>query len=222
MWTHRLMSPSRVDNYLQYMTGELYSYGDRPEYTEQLFIERLLGLDTGNKDKMEAGNAVHKMVELWDDSFNELDIKVAFADGYAIKFNTPVNITYPDLRESWISGYIGDYFINGRIDACSACVAHDLKTTGNIDLEKYTNSMQWKMYCLLGKFDKFIYNIFKVDVDDKIITVKDYKEIELTPYPGMKQEVIEVLREYDSLLIRMQNKLIEAAQFHRLDYSKYL
>lgn len=236
MWTHKLMSPSKVDNFLQYKSGVLYNFGDMPEYTTDMFIDRLLGLDEVNKGKMEAGNAVHKMIELG------LHDKVT-VNGFYIKSDIDVELDYPDVRELWVNGNIGEYNIKGRIDAASATIAHDVKTTSSpIDFDKYINSIQWKMYCLLGKYDKFIYDIFQIKIDDgsyvvydqdveggyvelqgnENITIKKYERLEVFPYPGMLEEVYRVLNDYNDTLLLLQKRIIIRARANNIDTKKFI
>lgn len=207
-WVCRLMSPSKVDNYIQYCTGELYSYGDRPEYTLEMFIDRLLGLDTGNLLKMEAGTAVHKLFESYC-----LKERSSFEVGDWVIRLPYINYTlqdYPKVREFWCHGNIGSYTILGKIDAATATCAHDLKTTSNIDIERYINSAQWKMYCLMGGYKKFVYDILKVKVqeEERIVTIQDYERLELYPYKNMESEIFGILVAYSSLLQRIQPQIL--------------
>ena len=230
-WTHRLLSPSRADNYLQYLKGVVHNFPDAPEYTEEMFIDKILGRDLGNIIKMQAGTATHSVFEkrvsanghtfVEGDSFRH--------NKWLINFEHTFEIDYPPVREFWVRGSIGEFPIGGKVDAGSGTCAHDLKTTGNINIETYMESCQWKMYCLVGGFDKFVYDILKVDVNEEefIVTIKDYQRLELHPYPTMRDEITEILDEYNSLLLALHPKILARideleAQGIKIDRSKFI
>lgn len=202
MWYEKFITPSRLDMFAQYLTGELYSFGDRPEFSTEIFIDKILKLeDPFGFSKADAGTAVHEIIEL-----SQYDVpifnKIA-SNGWQVYSLANLSIQVPVVRECKVMGMIKDVYITGRVDSIDGVSIHDIKTTSKYDPEKYISSYQWKTYCLLTGLKRFIYDIItvKVDEDNKIVTLLDYNKVSLSIYPGMLQEVEELVTHYKDTLI---------------------
>lgn len=67
----------------------------------------------------------------------------------------------------------------------------DYKTTSHFDIDKYSNSAQWKIYCWAFGAKRFIYRIFEIAEERKtgILSIKDEHIFDLYPYQNMELEM---------------------------------
>ena len=210
-WTHKYISASRLDNFAKYLSGYKYNFGDSyEEYSTEDFIDSLLNIQDPNKFlKANAGTAFHELIEHsnYEQIFTEAkvnDWKIIIDEDLDIEFAIPV------VREAKIVGEIAGVVISSRVDAMDSVSIRDYKTTSKVDLETYMNSNQWKCYLALTGLNKFIYDVFKVNVDEEIktVTIQEYHKLDLYAYPGMKQEVSNLVRHYHETLLILEPKII--------------
>ncbi len=209
-WTVKFLSPSRVDTFIQFLTGYEYNFGDNyKEFTNEAFIDKLLKLEPqSNFRKANAGTACHSLIERA--KFMTLD-GCYLVDNWLIEVpEHDIELSYPDCREQWLRLKIEGIEILGKVDGVNLTSIHDLKFTSKVDFEKYINSYQWKMYLLGSGLDKMVYDIFEVKVHDTLnqVEIKDYHKLELYRYSAMEQEVINVLHEYVDLLYALEPAII--------------
>lgn len=215
-WIDRCITPSKIDEYLQLLTGVKYNFGDMPPYEINDFIDNILKISnplSSNQHKADGGTAAHSMLEDlqygvpitgWSVFNNQIG-------SWKVIIDADIVMQLPVIRESWVRGIIGETYILGKVDAIDGVAVHDNKFTKQIDAEKYMESMQWKVYLYLTGRDMFVYNLFQVVVSDNqnIITIKDYQKLTLYAYDGMRQEVEEVIADYRELLISIKPLIIE-------------
>lgn len=212
MWTHQFMSPSKIDNYLKYISGYKYNFGGDAleEYSTEDFIDNLLKIEVSkNAYKMEAGTAFHNVIELA--GYKQLPNQIKSGNWTVIiPVELNIDLEFPVCREIWVRGNICGHSIIGKMDGIDAIKGHDLKTTSKIDLDSYAESMQWKVYCLLSGIKQFVYDIFQVDIveNSKTITIKAYEKLELYTYPGMQTVVEQVINDYHCLLLVLEPQII--------------
>ena len=223
------ITPSRIDEYLQLLTGVKYNFGDMPPYEINDFIDNLLKISnplSSNQHKADGGTAAHSMLEElqygvpitgWSVFNNQIG-------SWNVIIDTDIVIQLPVIRESWVRGIIGETYLLGRVDAIDGIAVHDNKFTKQIDFEKYMESMQWKVYLYLTGRDMFVYNLFQVMVNDNqnIITIKDYQKLTLYAYDGMRQEVEEVIADYRELLISIKPLIIERIQCYNNEIDLFI
>ena len=210
MWKHKFCSPSRIDTYIQFLTGYEWIFGDSSkEFTNEAFIDKLLKIEAqSSRHKADAGQICHNLFE--QAGFNTLS-GVYHGNGWEIILpEQDIELSYPDCREQWLGMVINGIKILGKVDGINATSIHDLKFTSKIDIEKYVNSYQWKMYLLGSGLDKMVYDIFEVKVDDKVnrVEIKNYHKLELYRYENMESEVINVLDGYLGLLGSLEPMII--------------
>lgn len=215
-WANQFISPSRLDNYLQFMTGKLYDLPNAPDYTIDAFIDSLLQIrKPSSMRKANAGTFGHSMLEslvytdyvegYWFDGINYC------ISEWIINIDCDIEVPVPIIRESPVTAVIAGCPIKGTVDAIDGYCVYDHKFTGQVDIEKYMESMQWKAYLLMTGRMKFVYNLFTVKVDDteNIMTIRDYTPLILWGYPGMREEVEQTIIEYRELLLSIKH-LIDA------------
>lgn len=183
---------SRLDEYRAYLSGEHF---DGSEYTALDFVDRMT---TKQKSRaMDAGTAVHKLIETA--GFGELPEK-ADVDGWRVHFDLNAELQFPKAREVELQRTHRSITLFGKVDGMDDLAVHDSKTTAAIDIDRYMDSYQWRGYLWLSGRPFFVYDIFKVKVDDivDLVTVQDYVPIKLARYPGMDKDVTDLLEEFDA------------------------
>jgi len=210
------ITPSRIDNFIQYQTGLRF---DGNEYTLEEYIDNLLRIQPENK-KMSAGTAGHYLLEhsvygIYDKEYHNIPVN---NKEWTVNFQVDAEIQLPVIRESWVRGTFADCQIIGKVDAIDAIYVHDHKFTSQVDIEKYMESVQWKMYLLMTGRDKFVYNLFNVKVEDaNIVNVLGYQKLELCSYESMAEEIEQIIADYRDFLIQVKPLLIERiAQYNGL------
>lgn len=207
-WYMRFVSPSRLDEYLQYISGKDFK-GD--DFTANMYIDKLLKIEEPtSRRKADAGTACHLVLEKSDHGKSiskctaNVDSKV-----WSIDWQLDADIYVPTSREQWIHSYVCDELIIGKVDAIDATSVHDHKFTSYVDIEKYIMSMQWKLYLLMTKKDAFVYNIFSVEVLEHYdaVIVKSYDKLELYRYKAMSEQVLDTLSDYIKFLKAIKEAL---------------
>lgn len=236
-WKRKFCQPSRLDNYAQYLTGNLHNYQDKdgclPEYTEELFIDSLLVFR--ETEAMKVGTALHRALEISE--YSALPDKFAI-DGYTVEVKTNIQLEIPQLREMWVSREYEGLCIRGIVDAMSAKTIHDYKFTSKIDIEKYMNSWQWRVYLwMCPEHDNFVYDLFKIKIiykkeleyinngstfdpevgevitdEVKKVEIIAYEKLGLSRYAGLEQDVQDMYASYFHTLEALKVRICDRAK----------
>jgi hypothetical protein len=203
-----LITPSQLDNFIQYKTGYVFGYSDEPEeFTDEMLINSVLKLNPPSL-KMQAGTAFHKILQGVGYRNLVSDAYICVGDWeIAIAHDLNINFEYPAIRECKVSGMIGGIQIAGTIDAMSVTQVHDAKLTFSaLNSEKYMNSYQWRAYSLLTGIDEFIYDVFSAKMDelDKEVIIYDYNKIKCYAYPNMRRDVETLVEEFYHILCNIK------------------
>jgi hypothetical protein len=200
---NKLIRPSGIDKFRQYLTGKVYDSEDYakeeseiPDFTDELFVNDILGL-TQYSSAADGGTALHKLIEL--SSRDVMFASGSIINGWQINCEQPFQLVdYPELREQYVSGKIGNVFISGRVDAMSSCAVRDTKTSSSTSTYRYLKSYQWRTYLYLTGLHEFIYDLFHVyrPVGKKILNIKSYTTLHLSSYPEMRADVENVVENY--------------------------
>ena len=221
VWTEKFITPSRIDNFAKYLSGYKYNFGGDAfeEYSTEAFIDSLLKIEDPEKFlKADAGTAFHKLIETSE--FKTLFVGEGFGanndyiiNGWTIKLDPTVNIelSVPVVREAVIKTSIAGLEIKGHVDSLDAIAVHDIKTTSKIDYDNYINSWQWRTYLVMTGLKKFVYDIFKVNVNEskKIVTIQGYERLEVYHYQGIEQEVSNMVIHYNKTLLALNGAIIK-------------
>lgn len=202
-----LISPSRLDEFLQFQSGSDFK-GD--EYPLEVYINKLLKIESPKGyHKANAGTAGHYCLENGGYGIigNKYNVPVE-NELWTVLFDLDAEVQLPVIRESWVRGIFCGCNVVGKVDALDAVAIHDHKFTSQVDIDKYMSSMQWKLYLLMSGREQFIYNLFTVKVeDDNIVTVKDFQRLVLPAYQGMREEVEKVIADYRDFLLDIKPML---------------
>ena len=189
--SRRIHSVTTLDEYRQYLSGEKFN-GD--EYTTEDFIA-WLNSEWQPSPKMEAGTAVHKLIEYA--SYGELTTPHT-VDGWTINIDLDATLMLPESREARVSAVYRGFELRGRVDSIDALSVRDLKTTRQIDIDRYLESYQWRLYLWMTGLPTFHYDILRVKVDEeeREITITDLTTITLHRYPAMSNDITALLDQY--------------------------
>ncbi len=182
------VSVSKLDAFKRFEDGNM---------DEDEFVSYLEGRI--KEEKMRAiniGNAFHELVL----SDKPIDGEIIEANGFAFdgdslrkvreyvdgyKFEIPIQKTYSS-----------DIEITGRLDFSYGIAGGDLKTTSRIELERYMDSYQWRLYLWMSGLEIFSYVI--VELNDKYNTasVNRIQVIDMYPYIGMENDCLSLISRF--------------------------
>lgn len=193
-WRRQIYRASKLDDYRAYLTGEMFN-GD--EYTAEEFIKRMTAYE--ESAAMAAGTAVHSIIETAQ--FGEIKPH-ADAYGWHVHFDLDADAAIPEAREVPLQRTHNGITLFGRCDAIGPSTVHDIKTTSTIDVDRYLDSYQWRAYLWMSGRQRFVYDIFRVKVEDdiKVVTVLEYVPLKLSAYPNMGRDVERLLEEFDACI----------------------
>lgn len=220
-WLFKFISPSRIDNYLKYLSGYEWKFGDNfKEFTTEAFIDKLLGIEEPSHH-LEFGTAFHKIFE--DGGYGEQPNPIV-KNGVTFTFSKDFELYYPPIREMPVSKVIGNVLINGTTDSIDANTVHDLKTSKQFDYEYYSSSVQWQTYLMLTGLSEFIYHVFVCDKDEfnKTVIVKDYHQIKLSRYVGMESYVTNIVNDYFECLLNFEPLIIARMNEYNNQISEFI
>lgn len=176
------ISTTQIDSYWKYLNGYL---------TDEQIMDTLLRRGTSNL-KMELGSMFHSLIELQDAEcpaiFNQEQINHArsfFKDGmHEVK-----------TRQVFAS-CIGNVAITGVADYLVGRKVMEAKTTwGSFSIDKYIDSLQWRIYCRLFDASETEYVIFEFpSLSTKFKTMQDintelqYKAVHRFSLPRHKDD----------------------------------
>lgn len=172
LWYEKFMSPSKLDNYIQFMTGELYkSYSAEnpaPEYTIDKFVDSLFGqgITPESQHKMDAGTAAHKVLEYWyemnspsaetwavDPSKNVPPIPTTWWDDSELNKNLA---NFTNVSGNWIVKLDGNYeltlpktresWVKGVIGGCNIIGKVDAIDESMVIDHKFTSKIVLETY----------------------------------------------------------------------------
>jgi hypothetical protein len=191
-WRREVYRASRLDEYRKYVGGEHY---DGSEYTAEDFVKRMTTFESS--PAMDAGTAVHKLIE--DIGWGVLPVH-SDVNGWHVHFDLDDEVAVPLSREVPLYREHRGIPLFGRCDAMNANAVHDIKTTSNIDVDRYMDSYQWRAYLWMSGRSLFRYDIFKVklEADIKVVTVQEYVPLKLSAYPGLDRDVEGLLEDFDA------------------------
>lgn len=222
-WKQQFSSPSRLDTFAMYLTGKYWGRKDPNteediEFTDELFIAELLK-KFEKTPEMEAGTALHKLLELSSDG--ELTNMIGInGKHWLFQFNIDISLSLLPLREIKFSKVLNGISINSIIDNLGASMAADHKFTKQINYDKYINSWQGKIYLwILGnKINTFKYNVFQGKVLPETfephihhVRIDKFESIIFERYNNMDKEVEDFYYYYWEVLEKLKLQIIDAA-----------
>lgn len=225
------------------------------EPTKEDFIKQLLGI-SGQPDNPSissvAGTALHSAIEIYGiDKIKNNAVNASNAQNakdhlaydkskhWQIYCNPDavIDVATKDMgiiKETWLEGNIRGLDVRGKVDAMTYEEIIETKSVGDKGygdpfygkLEKYEESMQWKMYLLMSELDIAIYDLFSYKPHFKtelhkllnipIVTAKNLEitghlRYKFTRYHGMEYEVAQCVSDFYSFLMEMEQDIKEMA-----------
>lgn len=139
-------------------------------------------------ERMRAGTAFHKGLELWKDS---AVCDLLEVDGFTFTFRSDMRLYLPLTRElraskTWIVDG-APITVSGQVDAIDGLCIHDHKTTSRFDPERYIAGCQWKLYLDIFGASVFRWNVFEINELDLPghYEVRDQHTLEQYRYPAL-------------------------------------
>lgn len=142
-------------------------------------------------------------------------------DGWSFDFELDAEISLPPVRELKAEVIYdtpsGPVMLVGKVDGIDGEV-HDQKLTESLDVERYTDSLQWRCYLDMFKAKAFVYDIFLAkyergrggsDADGNYvkgpptgkIAVTEYHPLRFYAYPGMHEDVQSAVNELAAVIV---------------------
>lgn len=170
--------------------------------TEDASLEDLIaGLrrESQPTDRMRAGTALHHALEhALHGTYDSLE-----ALGFRFDVVPDVALDLPDIRElrAFRDMMVNDVPITltGMVDGMHGRTIIDHKLTVRVDLDRFLNSYQWRIYLDLFGADRFCWIVYEADEDrddPQHYTIKAVHRLEATRYPGMSDDVERELRAF--------------------------
>jgi hypothetical protein len=151
-------------------------------------IERLRGQQEPTT-QMLAGRAFHKLFE----QSGEQEVTKVTVDDYEFVFAIDEELALPPVRELKaeivFNTSVGPVTLVGKVDALDGIVVHDYKLTERFDVERYTDSYQWRSYLCMFNAASFVYDVFVGRYDGTHVYIHDYHRMAFHAYPGMMEDV---------------------------------
>lgn len=168
-----------VEEFRRFMTEDYY--------TETMFLKFLRG-EKEPTEEMKAGTAFHSALE--HIQYTNEEHHAIIQDGYYFAFPELLEVHLPVLREQKGILTIGEHKITGTADAIDACAIYDHKLTENPMPDRYFDSLQWRLYLMMFKANKFVYNLFKRSpVLNKKCKVYGCLPVQFYRYKGMEEDI---------------------------------
>lgn len=161
---------------------------------EEASVESLVGFLTVDAPTpaMLAGTAFHEALEKSEYGLHD----VLYAKGYT--FQMPdAELAIPEIREVRSYQWYGGLLVTGKCDCLDGRMVVDHKTTSRFDPERYLEGYQWRYYLDLFGADVFRWNVFELrEVDTRVYEVSDPQLLEITRYPGMHDDCMQLALDY--------------------------
>lgn len=174
------LSVTDLDGYLYWLDNEDMDLSE--------FVARLRGQQEVTP-QMRAGSAFHKLLE----EANAGELARAEVDGFEFHFGIDQEMALPELRElkgeRLFSTPSGLVTLVGKVDGLTGISVRDYKLTERFDVERYTDSYQWRSYLTMFSAQVFIYDVFVCRYDEQRVVIYDYHQLRLHAYPSMASDV---------------------------------
>jgi hypothetical protein len=151
-------------------------------------------------EAMQAGTAFHAVLE----GAGPGELRTASCDGFTFDFDNTGDLALPEIREMKATREyrIGDVIVTivGKVDAIHGSRVYDHKLTGRVDVERYMESVQWRVYAAIFGANMVVYNLFeKREVGgegSKHYVVGAPQTLRLYRYPELDADVEKAVAEF--------------------------
>jgi hypothetical protein len=200
------ISVTELDSYLYWRDTEEADLGE--------LLTRLRG-EQEQTQQMITGKAFHK---LFEDS-QEGELMSPVIDGIQFVFAIEEELAIPAVRElkaeHVFQTRLGPITLVGKVDSLEGLVIHDYKLTEKFDIERYTDSYQWRSYLTMFNAYTFVYDVFVGRYDtqrdgSERVYIHDYHRLPIYAYPDMRTDVERVVTELADLIVKYVPEKIAA------------
>ena len=157
---------------------------------------------------MLAGTALHTCLEHAADADDLQLLMTEATDGFVFLLPDHLDglLELGTVREQKQVLDLGGVHLVGKFDALTQTHVIDHKLSGRFDPERHMDSLQWRAYLMMTGRPQFAYQVFEhcgipEDLDEhgnRVITIRDYHRMELAQYAGLRDDVLDVVRDLAS------------------------
>ena len=183
------VSVTTLDTFKKYLTTDYVSFDD--------LIASILGTLQENR-AMQIGSAFHSALEhaRYMESYCLINKGITFLCGDVDEY-----VIQSTAREIKTTCDIEGVTVVGKADTIHGTTVIDHKTTSRLDIERYFDSVQWRLYLQLFNCNKFIYQVFEIETSDDaekydVIRIKDIHHFSFFRYPGMEEENRKLIQDF--------------------------
>lgn len=175
------VSVTTLDTFRKYLTTDYVSFDD--------LMASILGTVQENR-AMQIGIALHNALE----SAAYMDTYCLMNNGFTFLFGDIDDyIVQSTAREIKTTCEIEGITVVGKADTIHGTTIIDHKTTSRFDIDRYFDSVQWRLYLQLFNCNKFVYQVFEIEPSDDeekydVIRIKDVHRFSFYRYPSMEKE----------------------------------
>jgi len=184
------VSATLLESYRLYLTEEWK--------TEASLIESIQGVFVPSP-QMELGTAFHAVLETPE----RFRVAGGYRSGaYAFEDATMAPLlALIDRRgvfEVKATTELDGHTLVAQADLLAGATLHEFKTTlSTFDAEKYADSYQWRVMSLVFQPAQITYHVASLDDHgNSVVELKSLDSVNLYPYPGLEQDVRDLLREF--------------------------
>jgi hypothetical protein len=148
-------------------------------------------------EKMKAGKAFHAALE----KAQETEHYSVSANGYAFSFLCDAEMALPQMRECSVTKNYAGLLVKGRVDGIYGKAVSDIKTTEDVDLDRYMESLQWRYYLDMTDADRFDWHIFQMrevrsNDPTRLYEVFGYHKLTQYRYVNLAYDCLKAAQEY--------------------------
>lgn len=205
------ISPSLIDSYRYWRTTD-FEYPDRERASLEELLSAIRGEPREPTEAMARGLAWHQALE--EEVQEEQDTLEIHTKGHLFRFSAAevalLRQQLPALGNRELRGRLelpeAGAVMYLRTDGIAGNIIHEHKTTGRIDVDRYTATSQWRAYLLAFECKQVVYHVVRLYKNrrENLWQVKEYLPFSQYAYPRMREDLVADAAELCAF-IRQQN-----------------
>lgn len=182
----------------------------REDSTTEDLLRELAHVEPPTRNMM-AGRAWAKM---WETCAPSAVLDAVVVDGWRFVFDLDAVVYVPTIRELKIERVFetpsGPVTLVGKVDSFDGLTVRDQKLSERFEVEeRYTDSLQWKIYLAMLNARVFTYDVFigKYADDEDVVTITDYHPLTFYAYPNLRADVQSAVSELAEIVAEYQPQI---------------
>ena len=228
-WKQEFIKIGKLDQFQSFMNKEdgfiwqreIRKWKIKP-LTKEEFIKNVLGIDIKYSYHLNAGTAVHQIIQKGDflsrtmNRTEFIPVDMGERTWEISKSIDTSNIIIPTHDcEQWLNPItIHGIKICGKYDCKDENRIYDIKTSKNMDVAKFKNSFQWRFYLLMSGLNDFTYNLFTMQYDESQardndgmkklnsnkLMITNYYQLDLTRENDLEKKCSDAVKSFSDFL----------------------